>query len=1116
MSNFDFTKTLLNGIKERINNISWNSLKDKPFGEVPIEIPITIEWDGDITDKIKFLEGQENGICYISDKVVNNYQELIGKNVQYYYDDTLYSITLDESMYSSEIYMDDIKGYEFRFKHGIDPATVFYNIRVITDGGELYGTQYESGIYLSFDHNHGNDYVALVEIGTGTREVIKIIDSKYLPEVSWNDLTDKPFDEKTTMSDTLIWNGNTEGLEQISHSYQSFYKVSDVALSLEDVQKECYYVDSQGNKGDFLLTDISTHSSTSYFSPNQVFVGFGSNMTVVIDKNNPEGWDTGIYFAIDTYSEVYITLFTIKGCNKFPAVELKTLDPKYLPEHSHSLNDLEGKPFGPGIVVNCIPEMTTTIGSDLWIEIVPAKDEWIIDGKVYKVVFNGEEYECTARYCSEYDSYLIGNGTIFEYDDITNDEPFLFVQSVEYVESYFCVLNEGTYTVSVSTISFEENFLPDHKHSYSWNDLTDKPFYDIERVATELIPETTISNFTEGEYYGVYYYCNVPTDYYVRFSLDKTYTVIWDNTIYEDVTCQDTLGGAMLGSSERQIAGAYGETNEYPFGILMQNIDGGYELCVASEDNQTHTVKVMETISKPQFKALDKKFIPSELMEEAKAYTDTEITTLSDQMLFVDVEDNEDVNDPYEGNAIVDSELSLESENPVQNKVVATEFEKVFDEIGGQEKRIDNLSKEIVDLQSVLSDGSKNVFDPSENTVNTALNQAFILSSGAIRNNGSGSDEGYFVTGKLSVEPNTKYTIKPNIWIEAVPSINRGRCYSSNDTALTALEWIKDNDGNYTFVSPPNTAYVRFSVHKETIGINNGANFEDIIALFNNIFSLTVGGGGSGVVSLIPDGSIKEHKLSEETSDKINKSYLVKDEVILNFGDSIFGNSRPPKDISTIIADYTKATVKNVAFGGCRMGVHIGHWDAFSMYRLAYSVANNDWSIQDDAINYEDRTSYAEQPLALLKETDFSKVNKITIGYGTNDFAGDNVLDNSENLYDTNTFAGALRYSIETILSAFPNIDIILLTPAYRFFMDSNGNFDNDSNTDVNSKGNTLIDFVDKVKEVGDFYNLHVVDLYNLGINQFNRSHYFPTTDGTHHNENGRKMIAKKIIHELY
>lgn len=63
-------------------------------------------------------------------------------------------------------------------------------------------------------------------------------------------------------------------------------------------------------------------------------------------------------------------------------------------------------------------------------------------------------------------------------------------------------------------------------------------------------------------------------------------------------------------------------------------------------------------------------------------YVDTAVTnlvdsSLSDQIAFIDTEDNEDVNDPYDGGIIVvDSELSLESENPIQNGAVSREFNK--------------------------------------------------------------------------------------------------------------------------------------------------------------------------------------------------------------------------------------------------------------------------------------------------------------------------------------------------------------------------------------------------------------------------------------------------------
>ena len=70
------------------------------------------------------------------------------------------------------------------------------------------------------------------------------------------------------------------------------------------------------------------------------------------------------------------------------------------------------------------------------------------------------------------------------------------------------------------------------------------------------------------------------------------------------------------------------------------------------------------------------------------------------------------------------------------------------------------------------------------------------------------------------------------------------------------------------------------------------------------------------------------------------------------------------------------------------MGPHFGHWDAFSMYRLATAIASGDYSVQDDALTYDDRPSYAAEPVAEIKAIDFSALDIMTIAYGVNDFTG--------------------------------------------------------------------------------------------------------------------------------
>lgn len=241
---------------------------------------------------------------------------------------------------------------------------------------------------------------------------------------------------------------------------------------------------------------------------------------------------------------------------------------------------------------------------------------------------------------------------------------------------------------------------------------------------------------------------------------------------------------------------------------------------------------------------------------------------------------------------------------------------------------------------------------------------------------------------------------------------------------------------------------------------------------------------------------------------------------IVNFGDSIFGKRRPPNDISTELARLTGATVHNCGFGGCRMAKHgMTNFDAFSMYRLADSIVSGDWSLQDagiaDRTHNENVPSYFTEGLAILKGLDFANVDIITIAYGTNDFTGNIGLENPENAKDTTKFAGALRYSVETLLNAYPHLKIFVCSQAYRFWMDANNVFTEDSDTKM-FNGVKLTDFVAKTSEVAKEYHLPYINNYDIGMNKYNRSYYFGATDGTHPLTTGCHLIAQHIAKELF
>lgn len=224
---------------------------------------------------------------------------------------------------------------------------------------------------------------------------------------------------------------------------------------------------------------------------------------------------------------------------------------------------------------------------------------------------------------------------------------------------------------------------------------------------------------------------------------------------------------------------------------------------------------------------------------------------------------------------------------------------------------------------------------------------------------------------------------------------------------------------------------------------------------------------------------------------------------VVVFGDSIIGMTRDQTSVPAYAAAYTGAEVYNVGFGGCRMSVHPSNgYAAFSMWALADAVATGDYTTQDaQAPNGSD---YFPEQVALLKSINFNDIDMIVIHYGTNDFAGNVVIDNASDDDDTTTLCGALRYSLRKLQTAYPKIHIFISAPIYRMW-DSTGAEDY-----TNSNGKKLRDFCMALMEVASDFNCPIIDGYKaLGINNINDSAF--STNGTHLNDYGRKVLGEYI-----
>ncbi len=436
---------------------------------------------------------------------------------------------------------------------------------------------------------------------------------------------------------------------------------------------------------------------------------------------------------------------------------------------------------------------------------------------------------------------------------------------------------------------------------------------------------------------------------------------------------------------------------------------------------------------------------------------------------------------------------------------------KIAQEVGTK------LDQETFDRVFYISEPSVNLYDP---TTEGWEDNAFIYGSGSVIVDESKSAK-YCVTPPIPIEAGKTYTIAPAIAPD-LEAKNRARTYTYTGVVLDVMDFTKNEDGSITFTTPVGSAFIRFVVGKEFL--TGGTSIATTMPMFNSKFMLVEGTSApeSYIPYIpaqntlrnidIPDNSVKIEKIDASAAAVIAP---LKGKTIANFGDSIFGNTRPPLDLSSKIAGRTGATVYNCAFGGCRMGPHIGHWDAFSMYRLATAIASGDYSVQDDALTYDDRPSYAEEPVAEIKAIDFSALDIMTIAYGVNDFTGNNPIDNAENPLDTTTLCGALRYSIETLLTAFPQLRIFILLPTYSYRKDDSGAFIEDMDTITNSLGKTLAEYSQALSDVAKAYKLPVIDNYNeLGVNKLNREKYL--ADGAHHTQAGLELLAEHIAHALW
>ena len=126
------------------------------------------------------------------------------------------------------------------------------------------------------------------------------------------------------------------------------------------------------------------------------------------------------------------------------------------------------------------------------------------------------------------------------------------------------------------------------------------------------------------------------------------------------------------------------------------------------------------------------------------------------------------------------------------------------------------------------------------------------------------------------------------------------------------------------------------------------------------------------------------------------------------------------------------------------------------------------------------------------------------VHYGLNDYFNGVAVENANDLYDVETYSGALRGSVQSLKEKYPDALIILMTPPFCCAF-SNGM---DRNSEV---GGVLTEYVAAVEKVAKEQDVLCMNNYiGLGITEENSEVYL--ADGVHLNETGRFILGQQIV----
>ncbi len=221
---------------------------------------------------------------------------------------------------------------------------------------------------------------------------------------------------------------------------------------------------------------------------------------------------------------------------------------------------------------------------------------------------------------------------------------------------------------------------------------------------------------------------------------------------------------------------------------------------------------------------------------------------------------------------------------------------------------------------------------------------------------------------------------------------------------------------------------------------------------------------------------------------------------IVFIGDSIIGNYTDSLSVPEVVRGLTGATVYNCGYGGCSAAKRDDKEGCFP--EVVEALIKGETSGLP-----EDKPVYNGVEQFEIREVSASDKQLVfVINYGLNDYY-DGLPIVTEETYDIYSFTGALRQGIRKLKEAYPQAQILLMTPNFT----AQYNWGKDKTSE---QGGTLEQYAEAICLLAEELEVDILDNFNeLPICEENWQVYIP--DSTHLNEKGRFLLGSRIAQKI-